>query len=226
MDRIQEQASDLWALLFEEETAETYQAALNLTGKILTNTAQLLWLIICSVFVFGAWFSDASVKAGNNIRLWLDRQTSDDTTTQASKPVSETGKDMLDTSRTAIIKLLNRAREELGLEAEPLPIPTQKSVAPAATSSPAEETAASHSSAPSSSPATISPATSEDRSQAAPQTSTTQTSTTQTSAPQTSTPQTMKVSDSSSEDLTDDMTDDEVEDETADESWPPQTTDD
>ncbi|EDX84875.1 hypothetical protein S7335_2574 [Synechococcus sp. PCC 7335] len=206
MDRIQEQASELWELIFKDETAETYQAALNLTGKILTDTARLLWLIICSVFVFGAWFSDASVKAGNNIRLWLDRQTNSDTTTEASKPLSETSKDVLDKSRTAIVKLVNKAREELGLEAEPLPTPTKKADAlaiPAKTAVP--------SAAPKVSSETTSPVASQPESQ--------------TASPQTTTPPTTKVSDSSSEDLTDDMVEEVVEDDTA-ESWPPQATDD
>lgn len=215
MDRIQEQASELWELIFNEETAETYQAALNLTGKILSDTARLLWLIICSVFVFGAWFSDASVKAGNNIRLWLDRQTSSDTTTQASKPLSETSKDVLDNSRTAIVKLVNKAREELGLEAEPLPAPNKEAVAPAAMTSPEEKTPTLPSPVPKASPETISPTVSE----AKPQT------TSQAAAPQMTTPQTTKVSDSSSEDLTDDMVEEATEDDTS-ESWPPQTTDD
>ena len=209
MDRIQEQASDLWELIFDEETAKTYQVALNLTGKILTDTARLLWLIICSVFVFGAWFSDASVKAGNNIRLWLDRQTNSDVTTQASKPLSETGKDVLDSSRTAIVKLVNKAREELGLEAEPLPTPTKKAVAPAATT--AEESIAVPSAAPASSE-TISPVPSQSHPQ--------------TAAPQMTTPPTTKVSDTAAEDLTDDMVEEVLEEDTPEESWPPQTTDD
>ncbi|MEM8504228.1 MAG: hypothetical protein AAF716_13875 [Cyanobacteria bacterium P01_D01_bin.1] len=207
MDRIQKQASDLWALLFDEETAETYQSALNLTGKILTDTAQLLWLIICSVFVFGAWFSDASVKAGNSIRTWVDQQASSPPAGE-SKPLSETGKDMLDSSRIAIVKLLNRAREELGLEAEPISeSPAKKVTMPTPSAAPTEKTdsassvAVSSPSAPKTSPVALSSTT------------------------PTTTPKSTMVSASSTEDLSDDV-DDEDDDETEIESWPPQTADD
>ncbi|MEL6159646.1 MAG: hypothetical protein AAFR18_10535 [Cyanobacteria bacterium J06627_32] len=120
MDRIQLQASKLWDLLFSDETAETYQTALNLTGTILKESAQLIWLIICSVFVFGAWFGDASVKTGNSLRTWIDEQGSPsvaaagDTTSVADK-----GKSLLDSGRQGAAYLLAQAREQLGLEALP-----------------------------------------------------------------------------------------------------------
>ncbi len=125
MDRIQVQASELWDLLFADETAETYQKSLNLTGTILKEFAQLIWLIICSVFVFGAWFSDTSVRAGKSIREWIDDSSSEmsvptDSPT-ASKAVAEKGKSLLDTGRTGIAYLLNQAREQLGIEPQKMP---------------------------------------------------------------------------------------------------------
>lgn len=126
MDRIQLQASKLWDLLFSDETAETYQTALNLTGTILKESAQLIWLIICSVFVFGAWFGDASVKTGNSLRTWIDEQgtpsaaSATDTTSMADK-----GKSLLDSGRQGAAYLLSQAREQLGLEAMP-PTPAKK----------------------------------------------------------------------------------------------------
>ncbi len=216
MDRIQEQASDLWALLFDEETAETYQSALNLTGKILTDTARLLWLIICSVFVFGAWFSDASVKTGSKIRTWVDQQASGSATAGESKPLSETGKDMLDNSRTAIVKLLNRAREELGLEAEPISeSPTKKAIMPTSAAAPTAKVAAS-ASEPTASDSNSSPPSSASASSA----------TISSTVPMTA-PKSTMVSASSTEDLSDDMDDDDdVDDDTEVEAWPPQTADD
>jgi len=217
MDRIQEQASDLWELLFAKETAETYQSALNLTGKILTDTARLLWLIICSVFVFGAWLSDASVKTGNNIRTWVDQQGSS-TTTGESKPLGETGKDVLDTSRTAIVKLLNRAREELGLEAEPISeSPTKKAIMPTPSADSTPKVAAAE---PTSSTAAPSASVSKP---VAPSPS----SATASSAAPTTTPKSTMVSASSTEDLSGDIDDeDDMDDDTEVEAWPPQTADD
>ncbi|MEO1620452.1 MAG: hypothetical protein AAFU53_05385 [Cyanobacteria bacterium J06632_3] len=130
MDRIQLQASKLWELLFAEETAQTYQNTLNLTGTILKESAQLIWLIICSVFVFGAWFSDASVKTGNSLRTWLNEQSNPTATGGEKKDLAATGKSLLDSGRTSAAYLLAQAREQLGLEANP-PAPVKKKTNPA-----------------------------------------------------------------------------------------------
>ena len=129
MDRIQEQASKLWDLLFDDETAETYQNALNLTGTLLKEFAQLIWLTLISVFVFGAWFSDTTVKAGKSIRDWVDNKGVDAPVAEG-KPIGETSKDLLEKGRTSVNQLLNQAREQLGLEPQALaPRPTVSSPA-------------------------------------------------------------------------------------------------
>jgi hypothetical protein len=127
MDRIQIQASKLWDLLFADETAETYQTTLNLTGTLIKETAQLIWLIICSVFVFGAWFSDTSVKTGKGIRTWVDQQGSETSAPDDQPSMADTSKNLLDTGRTGIAYLLNQAREQLGIEAEETPKVIQSS---------------------------------------------------------------------------------------------------
>ena len=119
MDRIQTQASKIWDLLFADETAATYQKALNLTGTLLTELAQLVWLIICSVFVFGAWVGDASMKAGQSIREWVDRQSSGAVKPASKKSVTAAGKSLLETGRDGAAYLLAQAREQLGLESAP-----------------------------------------------------------------------------------------------------------
>ena len=217
MDRIQKQASNLWELIFSDETAETYQAALNLTGNILTDTARLIWLVICSVFVFGAWLSDASVKAGNNIRTWLDQQTSGNAASGESKPIAEKGKDVLESSRTSISKLLNKAREELGLEAEPLPT-TETALAKTTPSEIAPAKMTETLPVPSAAPAAPSAASTDPS--AAP------TASSATSAPmETSTPKTTMVTDTSTEDVTE-ATAEDAHSETEDQSWPPHADDD
>ncbi|MEL6555079.1 MAG: hypothetical protein AAFQ63_16680 [Cyanobacteria bacterium J06621_11] len=123
MDQIQLQASKLWDLLFSEDTAETYQNTLNLTGKIIKEAAQLIWLIICSVFVFGAWVGDTSMKTGNDVRTWLDQQNNPESSAVEKKPIAETGKELIATGRSGVDYLLNQAREQLGLEpVEPAPV--------------------------------------------------------------------------------------------------------
>ena len=131
MDLIQKQASELWELIFSEETGATYQDALNLTGNILKETAQLLWLIICSVFVFGAWLGDTSMNAGNSVRSWIDNQ-GNPAVAADKKPIAETGKSLLETGRSGIAYLLDQAREQLGLEPAP-PAPVRKASRPTPT---------------------------------------------------------------------------------------------
>lgn len=131
MDRIQTQASELWEIIFSEETANTYQKALNLTGTIVKEAAQLVWLVICSFFVFGAWFGDTSVRAGKSIRTWVDQQSDASSPPTAKTPIAERGKSLLDTGRTGISYLLNQAREQLGID--PAEVPT---IAPAPSTPP------------------------------------------------------------------------------------------
>ena len=137
MDRIQLQAAKLWDLLFDDETAETYQKAFNLTATILKELAQLIWLTLISVFVFGAWFSNTSVKTGKSIRDWIDSQGGE--TVADSKPIGETSKELLDKGLVSVNQLLNQAREQLGLEPQALPEKpaAQPSAAPKPTSKPA-----------------------------------------------------------------------------------------
>ena len=130
MDRIQTQASELWDILFSEETANTYQEALGLTGKILKESAQLIWLIICSFFVFGAWFADASTKTGKGVRDWVDNKDAIAASPDAAlKTISAPkGKSLLDTGRESVAAALAKAREELGLDPNaPLAAPREDS---------------------------------------------------------------------------------------------------
>ncbi|MGC1306908.1 MAG: hypothetical protein WA885_06740 [Phormidesmis sp.] len=131
MDRIQTQASELWDLLFSKETAATYQKAFDLTGTLLKETAQLLWLIVCSFFVFGAWVADTSVKTGKSVRDWIDNKGVEPTVPGDKKAIADTGKSLLDKGRVSLANLLNQAREQLGLETVEISALTPAKSAPA-----------------------------------------------------------------------------------------------
>lgn len=155
MDRIQAQASKLWDLLFDEDTGTTYQAALNLTGTILKEFAQLIWLTLISVFVFGAWFSDVTVKTGKGIRDWVDNRDTDVPAVTDGKSAGEASKDLLEKGRVTVSQLLNQAREQLGLEAQE--ITAEPSVTkPSITGSSATESSTTNSSVSATTPATTS----------------------------------------------------------------------
>ncbi|NEP19506.1 MAG: hypothetical protein F6J97_21875 [Leptolyngbya sp. SIO4C1] len=72
MERIQAQAAKLGELLFDPQTAKVYQTFLALTWQILKELALLLWLVICSVFVFGAWLGEVALTAGYKVRAWAN----------------------------------------------------------------------------------------------------------------------------------------------------------
>lgn len=208
MDRIQIQASKLWDLLFSEETATTYQNTLNLTGTILKESAQLIWLIICSVFVFGAWFSDTTVKTGNSLRTWIDEQSNPSASTTEKKDLAATGKSLLESGRTSAAYLLAQAREQLGLEPEPEPAKKKTELKPAASVQPSAAAATPSSPTPTAKPVSSAPKT--------------QPAVTESPAPSSfsaSATPSAATSTTASED------DDDVSRESTDDGWPPQTDD-
>lgn len=123
-------------MLLSNETAATYQKTLNLTGTILKETAQLIWLIICSAFVFGAWAGDTSMKTGSRLRQWVDQKGSPSLASAEDKSLATTGKSLLDQGKGGIDYLLNQAREQLGLEpvaSQPAKTLSKASIADSAT---------------------------------------------------------------------------------------------
>ncbi|MGD1854689.1 MAG: hypothetical protein ACFB2W_10590 [Leptolyngbyaceae cyanobacterium] len=114
MDRVKSQAAVVSQLLFDPKTADAYKNVLSLTGKIIKEVALLAWLLICSVFVFGAWFSDTAISAGRSARNWW--QTQQGGTQDGNQAAAATGKALLDVSQNGANFLLDKAREQLGLE--------------------------------------------------------------------------------------------------------------
>jgi type IV secretory pathway TrbL component len=114
MDRVKSQAAVVSQLLFDPKTAGMYKDVLALTGKIIKEVALLAWLLICSVLVFGAWFSDTAVGAGRNARAWWQAQQAE--SVDGSQAATATGQAFLDVSQNGASFLLDKAREQLGLE--------------------------------------------------------------------------------------------------------------
>ncbi|MEM9484125.1 MAG: hypothetical protein AAGA83_10590 [Cyanobacteria bacterium P01_F01_bin.116] len=146
MDRVKSQAAVVSQLLFDAKTADAYKNVFALTGRILKEVALLVWLIICSMLVFGAWFSDFAINSGKKSREWWHAQQSDTNEVQdGNQAAAATGKALLDASQNGAYFLLDKAREQLGLEK--LDRPVKASVPevkvppkPAAAKSPAAKT--------------------------------------------------------------------------------------
>lgn len=116
MDRVKSQAAVVSQLLFDPKTADAYKNVLVLTGQIIKEVALLGWLLICSVFVFGAWFSDTAISAGRNARAWWQAQQTSEEAANGNQAAAATGKALLDVSQNGAYFLLDKARAQLGLE--------------------------------------------------------------------------------------------------------------
>ncbi|NEQ49057.1 MAG: hypothetical protein F6K11_02840 [Leptolyngbya sp. SIO3F4] len=115
MDRVKSQAAVVSQLLFDPKTADAYKNVLALTGKIIKELALLAWLLICSVFVLGAWFSDTAIRSGRSTREWWQNQQTAEPQ-DGNQTAAATSKALLDVSQNGAYFLLNKAREQLGLE--------------------------------------------------------------------------------------------------------------
>ncbi|MEO0736060.1 MAG: hypothetical protein AAFZ35_04555 [Cyanobacteria bacterium J06649_12] len=123
MDRVKSQAAVVSQLLFDPKTADAYKNVLTLTGKIIKEVALLAWLIICSVFVFGAWFSDTAISSGRRARDWWQAQQMG--SADGNQTAAATGQALLDVSQNGANFLLDKAREQLGLEKLDRPAKTE-----------------------------------------------------------------------------------------------------
>ncbi len=124
MERIQTQANKLWQIISSQSTVKAYQDTLALTWLILKETGQLLWLVLCLGLVAGDWFWKKSYQAGQDTRVWIDTlQTQVETpageaaeATSTADFLGETSKSLLATGQATVTRLLNTAKEQLGME--------------------------------------------------------------------------------------------------------------
>ena len=70
MDKLKQKSSIVFELLFSQETRQTYGKALTLTWNILKETALLLWLLFCSVFLVFFWGGNYIKQASQNVKTW------------------------------------------------------------------------------------------------------------------------------------------------------------
>lgn len=128
MDKIKEQASKVGQLVFASETGATYQKTLVLTWNILRETAQLLWLVICLIFVGAEWFWKTATGLGRKARAWSD-SLSQASTEEMS--LSSMGESVVSAGKHSAAFLLYRAKQQLGIDAEP-PKPAESKSKPVA----------------------------------------------------------------------------------------------
>lgn len=124
MDTIKEQASKVSQLIFATDTAGTYQKALSLTWAILRETALLVWLVICLVFVGGEWLWNTAIELGKKGRIWYESLGEKKAAPGEAQSLESIGKSVLSAGESGAAFLLYRAKQQLGIDADP-PAKTQ-----------------------------------------------------------------------------------------------------
>ncbi len=123
MNKIQEQATKLWDLLFNPETGDTYKRALTLTWDIIKESAKLIWLVACLLFVGFAWGWVNSVQAGRSMRAWYSNIEDP----KVNHVFGEAGRRLMLAGSSSADYAIDRAMHQLGIETELKPM---KAIAP------------------------------------------------------------------------------------------------
>ncbi len=129
MDKIKGQAAKVGELVFASETASAYQKTLSLTWQILRETAILLWLMVCLLFVGGEWLWKTATHLGQQTRTWYEGLSQ--STPGEEKSLGKMGQSLWQTLQGSGAQLLYTAKTQLGMEAEPpAPPPAPSPVTP------------------------------------------------------------------------------------------------
>lgn len=120
MEKLKGQAAKVSQLLFSTETSATYSKAIGRTWEILRETGILLWLVICLVFVGAEWFWYTAIRLGHQGRAWYEALQTP--SPGGAKSASQIGQSLLLSLSSGTETLLYRAKQQLGIEAEP-PVP-------------------------------------------------------------------------------------------------------
>ena len=132
MDKIKAQAGKVGQLVFAGDTSSTYGKALTLTWDILRETALLVWLVVCLVFVGGEWFWHTAMGLGAKARTWYDGLSQTDNSRE-ERSFTEMGQSLLTAGGNGAAFLLYQAKKQLGIDAErSTPKTPAKKSAPAA----------------------------------------------------------------------------------------------
>lgn len=117
--QLSDQANKLWTLITEPSTAKTYREALDVSWKILRETGNFLWLVLCLALVGIDWFLENSIAAGRKTRAWVNDLTTAEKPLPEQLLTPETGKKLLDSGKSTLESVVAAARKQLGLSEKP-----------------------------------------------------------------------------------------------------------
>lgn len=125
MNKLKTQFATVSELLFSGETRQTYAQAFSLTGSIIKETLTLFWMVFCLVFLIFVWGWQYAQQIGRNVKVWYhnqERHDSEHLFQQFSHAFLEAG-----TSGTTFA--ITQAKEQLGIQNDPKPIPAIQPIA-------------------------------------------------------------------------------------------------
>ncbi|NEO85316.1 MAG: hypothetical protein F6J87_13865 [Spirulina sp. SIO3F2] len=155
MSKLKQQFKTVNQLLFSPETGQTYRQAVQLSGKILREFAQLIWLVLCFMLLISFWGGRYAGQASYNLRQWytnLDSQERQDLLSVVWGSLQALVVGNPDSGETSSGSLIDLAKSQLGITQDPpalQPIPSTVTVDattaedenPAAAASPTESAA-------------------------------------------------------------------------------------
>ncbi|MDC0834117.1 hypothetical protein AY599_10860 [Leptolyngbya valderiana BDU 20041] len=118
MNKLKTQFATVGELVFSPNTGETYSKAFQLTWNIVKETALLLWMMFCLVFLIFVWGWGYATQIGRNAKVWYENQERRD----HENLFNEAGKALLSASSSGTAFAIDRAKEQLGIENDPQPI--------------------------------------------------------------------------------------------------------
>jgi hypothetical protein len=126
---LRSQISLWWQTVSSEETLNIYQNTIQITWKILQETAKLIWLFLLLGLVFFDWFRDTAINSGGQLKNWVNSLQEP----KAEHIWSEVVKFTKSVGQNGTTRLLGQAREQLGLpQPEPRAAATATTISPAA----------------------------------------------------------------------------------------------
>ncbi len=112
MHKLQAQIIKVGNLFFSPETGETYKKALVLTWNIILESAKLVWLTFCLLFVIFAWIWTIFNRGADRVQTWYNNIDEPKT----NNILNATGKTLLIAGSTGAAFAVAKAKNELGIE--------------------------------------------------------------------------------------------------------------
>ncbi|KPQ33892.1 MAG: hypothetical protein HLUCCO16_17950 [Phormidium sp. OSCR] len=126
MNKLKQQISLVSELLFAQDTRDIYAKSFSLTGKLLKEIFTLLWMIFCLVFLVFFWAGQYVRQITYNTKVWYQNQENQ----HSENRFADFSKSLLDVGSSGSRYVIGQAKQQLGIQGDPKPIPA---IAPVAT---------------------------------------------------------------------------------------------